>query len=526
MHRLVIALVTLIGLIGTFVVGTFLLLSGASTDRAASFAPATTAAYVNVYLQPSAGQQMNLAELIGRLPGFADDASLDDKIDQVAQNLLGETGIDYEADLKPWIGPQLALAAWPDEAADAGSRAVLIAAVRDLAAAEESLPGLLDTDADAFTTEPHQGIDIHVADAGAYAFVDEMLLAAADAESVRAAIDADRGSSLGDRPEFAATLDGLSADHLASVFVDLAGFAQAAGNEADDVGGLSTVGAVLVAEPEGLRRSGTAPFDVEGAEPSARARFALGTEPSSLVDWMPSGTIAESVVFGLRQTLEDAEAVLPAAPEGEEVIGLLSSIRALAAFGLGINLDEEVLPLLDREVGIAITGLEGDLPSGQLLLRPSDPDGAAAMLDNLAGKLEAAGATREVTTDDRLEGVEITGLSLPDTVDLAWAVVDGIVIIGFTPGDVVAAVLAHESGDSLGTDDGYESTFAVAGERAGTEAYVRVPALVDLVGGDATLPDDARDILLQIGGFALTASSHDDHIEFHAVLTVDDPATD
>lgn len=524
MHRLVIALVTLIGLTGALVVGTVLFLSGASTDRAASLAPANTAAYVNVYLQPSASQQMNLAELIGRLPGFADDASLDDKIDQVADNLLGGTGIDYESDLKPWIGGQVAVAAWPDDDAEAGSRAVVIAEVRDLVAAEEALPSLLDTDPAAFTIETHAGVEVHVAEAGAYAFVDEMLVAGQDGASLEAAIDASRGSSLADRADFRDTTADLPADHLASAFVDLAGFAEAAGG--DDVGGLSTAGAVLVAEHEGLRLSGTAPFDVTEAAPSARARFALGTEASSLVDWMPAGTIGEAVVFGLRQWLVDAETVLPATPEGEEVVGLLQSIRALAAFGLGIDLDADVLPLLDREVGISVTGIEGDLPSGQLLLRPSDPDGAAGLLDNLATKLEAAGATRDSTTVDGLEQIEITLLSLPDTVDLAWAVVDGIVIIGFTPGDVAAAITAHESGDSLGADEAYRSAFEVAGERAGTEAFVDVPALVELVGPAAELPDDARDILLQIGSFAMTASSHDDHIEFHAVLTVDEPETD
>jgi hypothetical protein len=345
-----------------------------------------------------------------------------------------------------------------------------------------------------------------------------------DADSVRAAIDAGRGASLADRADFRATLDGLPADHLASAFIDLAGFAEAAGGE--EIGGLSTAGAVLVAESEGLHLSGTAPFAAADAAPSARARFAQGTEPSSLVDWMPAGTVAEAVVFGLRQTLGDAENVLPATPEGEEVVGLLQSIRALAAFGLGINLDTDVLPLLDREVGVSITGLEGDLPSGQLLLRPSDPEGATGLLDTLATKLEDAGATRAATTLDGFEDIEVTLLSLPDTVDLAWAVVDGIVIIGFTPGDVAAAIGAHESGETLGADEAYRSTFEVAGERAGTEAYLDVPAIVELLGSDAELPDDARDILLQMGSFAMTAASHDDHIEFHAVLTVEDPETD
>ncbi|HUH16899.1 MAG TPA: hypothetical protein VMM85_03030, partial [Methylomirabilota bacterium] len=92
MHRLVIALVSLIGLTGAAFVASYLLIFSASTDRAAALAPAQTALYVNVYLQPSTAQQMNVAGLVGRLPGFADDASLDDKIDQVAQNLMGAVG--------------------------------------------------------------------------------------------------------------------------------------------------------------------------------------------------------------------------------------------------------------------------------------------------------------------------------------------------------------------------------------------------------------------------------------------------
>jgi hypothetical protein len=524
MHRLVIALVTLIGLTGAFVVGTFLFLAGASTDRAAALAPASTAVYVNAYLQPSAGQQLNLSELIGRLPGFADDASLDDKIDQVAQNLLSETGIDYAADLKPWIGTQVAVAAWPDAAADGGSRAVVIAEVRDLDAAQEAVPSLLGVEPDAFTTEEHGGVELRVATTGAYAFVEEMLVAGPDADAVRAAIDAGRGSSLADRADFRSTVEGLPADHLASAFVDLAAFAETAG--ADELTGLSTAGVVLVAESEGLRLSGTAPFDVDGAEPSARAGFALGTEPSSLVDWMPADAIAEAVVFGMRQTLEDAEAMLPATPEGEEVVGILSGIRALAAFGLGIDLDADVLPLLDREVGVAVTGIDGDMPRGQLLLRPSSPEAAPDMLDRLAEQLEGAGATRETTTVDGLDEVEITLLSLPDTVDLAYALVDGIVIIGFSADDVAAAIDAHESGETLGADETYRSTFEIAGERAGTEAWADVTALVELLGAAAELPDDARDILHQIGSFGLTTFSRDDQIEFHAVLTVESRETD
>lgn len=521
MHRLVIALVTLIGLTGAFVVGVFLFLSGASTDRAASLAPASSVVYANIYLQPSAGQQMNLGQLIGRLPGFADDASLEEKIHQVAENLLGGTGIDYRADLQPWIGNQVAIAAWPDaEDALAAPLMVVIAEVKDLEAAETAVPRLL-ADGASFATESHAGTELYVADAGAYAFVGEMLVAGPDPAAVRAAIEAAAGSSLADRADFRTTIADLPADHLASAFIDLAALAEAGGG--NEVTGLTTAGVVLVAEPAGLRLSGTAPFDVEVAAPSDRAGFALGTEPSGLVDWMPEETVAEAVVFGLRQTLEDAESMLGATPEGEEVAGFLSTARALAAFGLGINLDTDVLPLLDREVAVALTGFDGGLPSGQLLLRPSDGDAALDMLERLAERLEAAGATRTV---QEVEGIEITEIELPDTGAAAYAVVDGIVIIGLSTDDVVAAINAHESGMTLGSSDSYRGTFDLAGDRAGTEAYVDVTAFAELLGLDAGLPADARDILAQVGSLGLTVPSRDDRIEFHAVLTVDDRQPD
>ena len=116
MHRLVIALVALIGIAGAaYLAGHFLLLSVA-TDRASTMVPATTSFYANVYLQPSAGQQMNLAGLIGRLPGFADDAdelpvrvelaperTADSVLaEAIRERIRGVLVVQTEIDLVPW----------------------------------------------------------------------------------------------------------------------------------------------------------------------------------------------------------------------------------------------------------------------------------------------------------------------------------------------------------------------------------------------------------------------------------------
>jgi hypothetical protein len=226
------------------------------------------------------------------------------------------------------------------------------------------------------------------------------------------------------------------------------------------------------------------------------------------------------VVFGLRQALESAEAAAGTIPQAEEAVSLLDSLRAIAAFGLGIDIDNDVLPLLDREVGIAISGLDGGMPSGQLLLRPEDPDAAAGALERIVDAVTASAGGEQST--ETVDGVEITALTLPDVAELAYAVTDGIVIIGFGVDDVVASLEAHDGATALSATEAYVRTFEVAGERGGNEGFADVGPIVELLGADATLSDDARDILSQVGTFGFTSPSRDDEIVFHAVLTIDD----
>ncbi len=516
MHRLIIALVTLIGLAGAAFLAGYLLLFSATADRAAALAPAETDVYVNIYLQPSAGQQMNLGGLIGRLPGFADEASLDEKIDQVVGNLLASSGIelDYRTQIKPWLGSQVALAAW---ATDTEPGVVAIIDVKDVDAAGQALEDLAG---DPGLVENYKGVEIRTTDDGAYALVDDFLVMSETAANIEAVVDVRNGAaSLSGRSEYSSAMSDLPSDHLASAFVDIVGIAEAT-DMGQQLSAFSTAGATLVAERDGLRLSGHAPFDVAGAASSATAGFGLGGEPSSLVDWMPQDTIAELVVFGLRQTLEDAEAAAATTPEGQELVSGLDTFRALASFGLGIDVDADLLPLLDREVGVALSGLDGDLPRGQLLLRPEDPAAGEAALRRVVERLTVVGATART---EMHESDEITALTIPATIELAYAVRDGIIIIGTGVEDVIASLDAHAGGDTLASAADYVRAFEVAGSRAGNEGFVDVSGAIELMGGAVDLPADARDILSRIGTLGFTAPSRDDQIEFHAVLTVDEP---
>ena len=518
MHRAVIASVTFIGLVSVAVVAYVVFLAG-SADRAVTMAPPNTVLYANFYLQPSTGQQMNLSNLIGRLPGFADEAALDEKIDQVVQNLLGSAGIDYRADVKPWLGDQVAIAAWPTGPDPTQAATAVIAETKDPEAASASIADLIAGEGTTVSSETYAGIEIQVTETTAYAVVDGMLVVGNGAEAIHEVIDTAGGpESLATQEPFVQAMDDLTDDNLASLYVDVAGLAEATGVAAD-LRGATTASAVLVAEEDGLLLSGSVPLS---AAPAATGSIAPEpAQPATLSGWMPERTLAEVTVFGLRGALEQGLAVADDVPEGEEVTSALDTVRALAAFAFGVDLDADVLPLLDGETAVAVGGISPDgTPSGQVLLRPSDPDAAADVLGRIADRIGASGGSASTET---VEGIDVTAISIPDTLDAAFGIVDGVVVIGLAPLDVAAVAEARADGFTLEGSSAYRRAFDVAGTRAGTEAWVDVGTIGGLLSLAVEIPDDARDILSGLGSFALTIPSGPDQIEFHAVLTVDEP---
>jgi hypothetical protein len=234
---------------------------------------------------------------------------------------------------------------------------------------------------------------------------------------------------------------------------------------------------------------------------------------------MPERTVAEITVFGLRSALEAGLAVAGDVPEGEEVTSALDTLRALAAFALGVDLDADVLPLLDGETALAIGGIGADgMPTGQVLLRPSDSDAAVGVLGRIADRIGSSGGNSSTET---LDGIDITTIAIPDTGEVAFGVVDGVVVIGLSTADVAAVAESRSTGFTLDAASAYQQAFDVAGVRAGTEVFVDVGTVGGLLGLLVELPDDARDILSGLGAFALTIPTEPNQIEFRAVLTVE-----
>lgn len=516
MRRVVVAVTALLVTLGGAVVVSYLLLFAAVADRAARAVPADTAIYLNAYLQPSAGQQMNLFDLIGHLRGFGDAATLEAKIDEVAGRLLGQAGIDYAADVRPWLGAQIAIAAAPGEAGSPPSE-LLLAAVKDSAAARTSVPHLFAPMKIAFKRETFRGHALMTSEATSYALLDDLLVVASTPERLRASIeaDADVAPSLADSPAFTAAMREVASDHLASVYLDLPG---AVGlPEGRLLGGFGTAALALTAEADGLHLEGAARFVADAASDEVRAAFSLGAHPSTLAGWMPRTTSAEIVLFGGAQSFEDLEASLAGNSAFAPAVDALNQLRGIAALGLGINFNRDLLPLFDAEAALALQSLDADGFHGQILFRPSDSAAAKASLDRMRSGLADRGSR---VTARQVAGTSVTSVAVPQVGTVAYALVDGVVLIGLDAADVAAALEAHDAGETLETDDRYLATFELASGHAGNELWADIPSLVDALAGTFDPGSELRDILHQIGELAMSANATDDRLEINGVLTV------
>jgi hypothetical protein len=516
-QRLVVALTTLLALLAGVVVAGYLVVFAASPDRVARAVPASTTVYGTLYLQPSSGQKMNLAALLGRVPGLGDATSLDGKLHEIAGQLLAQAGLDYGGDLRPWLGDQLAMAVEPDGTDPAQARFTLLVAVKDQPAAAAGLERIAaDLQIDG-VSESYQGVELTVGPDCAWALLDDLLVVGGDAATVRAALDADadRAPSLADETSFVAAMRRVPPDHLASIYVDLESLASVAG-AAGQPSGYSEASLALVVEPEGIRLAGTAPFDADAAPAGLREAFTLASETSSLAGWMPDDTEAEFAAFGLAQALLAAEQQLGTDAANPGVADLLNQLRALAALGLGIDVDEDLLPLFDREAAIAVGRLADVAPRLQLLLRPADAAAAQASLDRMRDALRGRGSTvRERDAD----GVIITTVSVPDLGEVSYAMRDGIIVAALDPDDVVDALTAAADGTTLGASSRYRSAWDLAAAHGGSEFWVDVAAFVGAAGDQLGVTGDVRAILLEIDALAMTAPARDEMSELHLVLT-------
>ena len=341
---------------------------GGKTDegaRAAGITPTDALAFVSLNLDPSIEQQRNLLSIARRFPGARDkvQGEFEEARDGFIGDLLEEVGLDFEHDVEPWLGNEVALAVLP-AAADGPPLITALVETGDAGKARAAL-------------EKAEGSGEF---GGAYRVVGDYMVISdqegevddeAPLDLVEAQSKKDDGG-LAESPAFTSVVDQLAGDRLVLGWVDVSELADVI----QESGGIPPLAfAERFASAESVALDLHAESDAMVFQGVGRAPAGSKGETAELTRSLPATTLAALTFFDFGK-------------------GIVEGLRSVAGFGAdldpsallesatGIDLEADVLSWMDGEVVFVAGAVPdgGTFPNFALVVEPSDRAKAEAGL--------------------------------------------------------------------------------------------------------------------------------------------------
>ena len=570
-------------IVGVTAIATMSLTGSSPASTVVGYVPADSVAYGELRLDLPGDQRQEVGEFLSKFPGFADQAALDTKLDEVLDRLLSE-GTDgkqtYTRDIKPWFDGELAFSMGPlpndpealadRESAAGKTRAVLLLSIKDEALARAWFTKSLTDMGISGTPETYQGTQLTVFTnprndkvQAAFAIADGKAAIVGDVASVKSAIDTNGGSPLGKSDTFAAAKAALKGDDVGFMFVDLRTILDAAMALTESTASAPPINDAMVAlVPEWaafrLRVEGDALL-MDGVLPHVDAAPGpADNHTNGIAAYAPPSTIALSAGNDYGATML-------------ETIALYRKDPAMADALESIDQAAGILGGLDKSVGwMGDTGLviarSGESVEGGIVSIPADAAGGAQLLTTLRSFAAIGGGQYGITVrEEEHAGTTITiidlgtakdlaalaalmgggaaggdgifgGLPLPDGtsdlpdghIEISYAATDGVVVIGSSP-DFVKHVLDAGAGQSLADDARFSSLLGRVGATHTGVSYLDIAATRGLIEGllsEATAKDRAeyeesvKPFLTPFDAFIASMVTSNDLEQQHAIITV------
>jgi hypothetical protein len=566
-----------LGIVALVVAGTAaatLMLTGTSPAATVmGYVPTDSVVYGEVRLDLPGDQERKIGEFLSKFPGFADQAALDTKLDEVLDRLISDASDGeqtFTADIKPWFDGEMGFAVGPlpdaaaltdPESAAADGRALVLLSIKDEALARAWFDEVMAESGTTGTTETYEGVqltvftEVEVTSAqAAFAIIDGKVAVAGDLASVKAAVDTGGDAGLSDDPAFAAATAAMDGDHVGFIYIDTQALVERALDLASGMESAPPVtDAMLALVPDwmaGRLRIESDALVIDGAFPHVDGAPGPDTiRANGVADWAPAGTI-------MLAAGNDAGATVL------ETLELYRSDPNLAELFEGIDGATGILGGPEAAVGwIGDAGLvlaqDGEDVEGGVIALPTDPDAARQLMTTVRSFATLGGGGQGITVrEEPYAGTTITiidlgsaqdlvgmagalggatlptepgAASLPEgNVELSYAVTDAVVVIGSGP-DFVKSVLDAGSGSSLADDARYQDLVARVGEEHTGVTFMDIAAFRGILEGfldEATAEDRAeyeesvKPFLVPFDAFIAASTVGGDLDTQHAVITV------
>jgi hypothetical protein len=491
-----------------------------STAVVLGYVPAGTTAYSEVRLDLPGDQHAAAGAFLSKFPGFADQAALDTKLDEVLDQLVKDATNNeqtYTANIKPWFDGELAFSVGPLPPAPAASsdapqflgssRALALVSIKDQALAQAWFDAAIAKTGAKTTSQAYNGATLTVFEPTdgvtfALAMIDGKVAAAGDIASVKAAVDSKGSSGFASEPGPKAALDSVKDDYVGFGYVALRPLLDWSNSlnkaRGSALGGVAMEGisdTILKAVPEWTAYWLRFEKDTLVMEASApRPESATGpteNRSSTIVEHVPSAALFAATNHDLGKSLKETLDLYKADPASKPVIDQLNQALDLvggpdAAFGWA------------RDSAIVIDAASGS-PEGGLIVEANDPDAAKKLFTTLRTFIALGGDQVGATVkDETYNGTTITIVSLDTAklsgmaggsaaalpvptgnVEIAYAATDKVVVIG-SGANFVKAVLDTTPSTSLASNESYKTLADRAGTGTGG-AYVDLEGVRGLI---------------------------------------------
>jgi hypothetical protein len=507
------------------IVAAIIVFGSRPTPPALTYIPGNAAMVVEVRPDLPGDQLQKLGNLLAHFPGFADQSTLPEKLDESFAQLFSKSGdgsIDYRADIKPWLSGPAYIALLPPGDGAANNPMAFMRGVASL-----TTTGSVSCDTpfrgQTVTHESYQSLDLVLSEGAAAACVvngPQALLG--DPASVKAALDAHAaGSSIDRTTTYQKARASLKGDQLAAVYISGAAYIDLVEDMAALTPGMSEMlPSLQQAFPEwameGLRAEDDAlvlevtggPLPVAsapigggspGATPGGTLRPVPPAHPSVILPFAPANTILYYEGQGTGAALLNSIDQLRQFPMYATMLDQLDSEA---------DLDEVLAWIADAGVIVA-NGQNG--PGGGLVLVAPDAGKAterAATLKGLVALAQLGGLDID-SADSDVNGAKVTtytvrnlggmlppgslgpGVELPadGTFSFSIATKDRTILIG-AGGSFVTDALSVQPGSGLADQASYKAAMARSVPNSQMTMYVAIRDIVTLV--EPMIPAEER----------------------------------
>ena len=477
-----------------------------ATSIAVGYMPADTVSYSEYRLDLPGDQRAKVAGFLSAFPGFADQSTIETKLNEVFDRIVKLASQDkqaYTTDIQPWFGGQIALGqSLPKSAGSvdsslispvSGGEMTIIVTVKD---ATKAADWVRKTAGDGVTESQYNGATMFVpASAGSGSFAvainEEVMIGGTDA-AVRAAVDSKGDGKLADDAEFKAAFSTVAHDYVTFSYVEYQALIKAsielmganAGFDRTTVD--DEIVAMIPAWFAGSARFENDAIVGEGAYPSVDIGFDTKNKRSTLVGHAPPNSLLYSESHDIGAALT---ALLERFRQMPDLRDAFSQIDQAAGIVGGID---GTFGWWGDVAVVVAKGADGTLGGG-LLIAPTDVEAAKRTFETLRSFIVLGGGQAGVQLRDVQHGdttvtivdfSEAAGSSmdLPPgyKAEIAYAVTNDVIVIGYGEA-FVNSVLDAGPGPSLADDSRFKDLAGRVGDENIGLSFVDIRAFREII---------------------------------------------